>query len=492
MRPSPDVFIGARFERLEDVFHDHHERAALELQLVGYLQRQRWFGGQARALQAVTLERWISMESGASLCVVGATDVTGNVTEHQVYLYAGSDEGGQRAVLDGLTVGAVRAELLGLARGGGRIEGYRAALICEPTGVEIGDGCDGEGRLMGVEQSNTSAVFGEACAMKVYRRLERGANPDTELGLYLTTEAGFSSTPQVLAVGRLESADGFHADALVLQRYIPNSGDGWAWALDAAGRALATSWDRTAMRAWLEGEDETLGMAGRLGETTARLHATLGAATQEDVRPEPVTEGHLVAWADGLRREAEETLSLAQRAGVTDHDLLSAIRGVVEGEAAVALGAAGDAGLSIRVHGDYHLGQVLRGEDGRLYVLDFEGEPARALLQRRQRQHPLVDVAGMVRSLSYAAHTAGRDSEAREALEEWEAAVRARFLEAYYAALTASRAGILPRDEAARDRLLAHFELRKALYEVRYELNNRPDWLAIPAAGVRRLAGAGG
>lgn len=491
MTPSLDMFIGARFERLEDVFHDHHERGALEMQLVGYLQRQRWFGGQARALQAVNLERWIPLESGACLCVVGATDVTGTVTEHQVYLYAGSEEGGQRSVADGLAVGPVRAELLRLARAGGRIGGYRAELVCAPTGVDPGEDCDGEGRPMGVEQSNTSAVFGEACAMKVYRRLERGANPDTEIGLYLTTEVGFSSTPQLLSVGRLESPDGFHSDAFALQRYIPNSGDGWAWALDAAGRALSEARDAASMRGWLESEGGTLEMAGRLGETTARLHGALGAATGEDMRPEPVTEELLSSWTDELRREAEETASLVERAGVDDPELLAAIRGAAEGEDPIPFGTAADAGLVMRVHGDYHLGQVLRGEDGGLYVLDFEGEPARGLLERRRRQHPLVDVAGMVRSLSYAARTAARDGEAAEAAEEWERAVRSRFLDAYRATVAASGAGILPASEGEGDRLLAHFELQKALYEVRYELNNRPEWLPVPAAGVRRLTGRG-
>jgi len=480
------LYIDAHHKRLVDALHDAHERAALELQLPGYLQTQRWFGGQSRSLQRASIERWVELESGACIFVVAVTDTSGLETQHQLYLLAGERDGQQRAVIDALGQAAVCEELMDLVLSGARREDYRATLLCEPTGLDT-EGCTGAARLVGVEQSNSSVVYGERCILKVYRRLERGTNPEVELSRYLSTEANFAAIPPVLATARIESVDGYSVDALLLQRYVPNDGDGWAWAVGAATQAMGEAREPEALSGYLEAESGTLDFAAALGETTARLHAALARATTPELGPQPVTSNDLARWTAELRRETDETATVVEHCDANAIDLLEALSRVPE---APQLPMPDDAGFQMRVHGDYHLGQVLRGHDDTLYILDLEGEPARSLAERRELRSPLVDVAGMARSLSYAAYAAARDHASEDMAAAWERIVRQRFLEAYLAAASRTEPAILPRDEAVRDQLLAHFELRKVLYEVRYELNNRADWLYIPAAAVRRLLGA--
>ncbi len=476
--------VSTRYGQLSEALHDARERESLEQQLTGYLRGQRWFGGQARELEAVSLERWVELESGACVCAVSVTDSEGVRTDHQLPLLLAAASGERRHVVDALSSGAVREELLRLSLSGGTREGHRARFVCESLGD--GNGCGGEGRLVGVEQSNSSVVYGEECILKVYRRLEQGANPEVELGRYLTAEAGFSATPRVLATARLEGPGGYGADALMVQQYVPNSGDGWAWALEAAKRALADVDTPARLRDWLDAERQTVEGAASLGVITARMHAALASAEAEGLKPQQVTKQDIRAWHEELGREARDVVATVERAGLDDPELLSAVR-TLEGGGPGGAQSNAAGGLRTRVHGDYHLGQVLKTDEG-FVVLDFEGEPARTLPERRALQHPLVDVAGMVRSWSYAAHTAAQDRGSPELATAWEAKVRDSFLQAYWEAASSSHPRFLPADEQTRENLLALFELRKALYEVRYELNNRPAWVGIPAAAVRRLA----
>lgn len=534
---SPELSIPRRHARLADALADADARAELEAALPGYIRPQRWFGGRTRQLATARLERWVALPSGACLAVVAVVDGAGGRTEHQLALAAGEPEGARRPVRDALESGAARAELLAVALGGESIRGHRLSLHPEPTGLAA-PGCGGEGSLLGVEQSNSSVAYDDACILKLYRRLERGPNPDAELGRYLSGESGFAGVPALLTTVRLEGPDGFRADALAVQRFVPNRGDGWAWALKAAGRALDAAAGPVEMRRWLGEERATLVRAELLGETTALLHATLAAASAPALRPEPATGEDAAAWREALRREAGETLRMIEAAGPDDAALRAAVSGIARGNAVredgppararrargethdggVLLGRAGgragrdatvdapavgdlddrgdrDAtayGLKTRVHGDYHLGQVLDTDAG-FVVLDFEGEPRRTLRERRALGHPLVDVAGMARSWQYAAHTAARERGvgASDAAAAWERAARERFVRGYLDAAAANGAPWLPTEPSVRDGLLRLFELTKALYEVRYELDNRPEWVSIPAAAVCAMATGG-
>ena len=324
---------------------------------------------------------------------------------------------------------------------GAQLRGTRGHFACRSTGAVPLEG-ELDERPMGVEQSNTSVVLGERLVLKLYRLLEPGENPDLEVGAFLT-DAGFADTPAVAGSLTWIPDGGEPAAAVMLQAYVPSTGDGWA-----------------AMLAALAGDAErAAGMAGEIGRLTARLHAALGSRPETPGFPARVaTTGETAAW----RASAEDQLAQAVASVSGEaHDRLVAIAPAVRERFADAFGrATGDEVVS-RIHGDYHLGQLLARADGRFSVIDFEGEPARPLQERRRPSSPLRDVAGMLRSFDYAASTAGRT-----------APMAAAFLMAY----------------GAGGPLVEAFELEKACYEVRYEANNRPDWLTLPLAAIERLA----
>jgi maltokinase len=243
----------------------------------------------------------------------------------------------------------------------------------------------------------------------------------------------------------------------MLQAFVPSTGDAWAAMLgrlsEDAGRAAE--------------------MVALIGEVTARMHAALASRPADPAFPSRVAT---VAETAGWRASAERQLALAVSAvGGDAHERMVAIAPAVTARFADTFGSATGEALVTRIHGDYHLGQLLARTDGGFSVIDFEGEPARPLHERRAPSSPLRDVAGMLRSLDYAARTAERRSPAFDA-ETWLAEAHAAFIGAY---------GGLVSDAAG---LLEAFELEKACYEVRYEAGNRPDWLWLPLAAVERLS----
>jgi maltose alpha-D-glucosyltransferase/alpha-amylase len=325
---------------------------------------------------------------------------------------------------------------------------FAATFVAPPPSV------GGAERRLGVEQSNTSVVLGQELILKLYRRLEPGENPDLEVGAFLT-DAGFAETPAV--VGALHYAPDDHepAAAAMLQAYVRSRGDAWAVMLEAlAADPIAATV-----------------IAADVGAVTARMHAALAKRPENPAFPaRPATVAETAAW----RASAERQLAQALEA-VTgkEHVRLVAIAPAVRARFADAFGTATASAPVSRVHGDYHLGQLLARTDGGLSVIDFEGEPARPLAERRLPSSPMRDVAGMLRSLDYAARTAERDHGLDA--DAWLGEARDAFLGAY------GRIG------ASDDALLAAFELEKACYEVRYEAANRPGWLWLPLAAVERL-----
>jgi trehalose synthase-fused probable maltokinase len=251
-----------------------------------------------------------------------------------------------------------------------------------------------------------------------------------------------------------------------VQEFLPGASDGWTLALDAlaAGRG-----------------EEVLDELATLGAVTGELHAALASdASDPTFAPEEPSQEALALLIATVDEEIERLF-----VDLPDGEALDPVRGrgLQVREQLQLFARIGAGGRVIRTHGDYHLGQTLRTQDRGWVVLDFEGEPARSLPERRRKRNPLRDVAGMLRSFSYAAHGV-RMLRGVDAPEGWEERARARFLEGYRSTVDPT---LLPPSPSATDRLLAVYELEKAVYELRYELNNRPDWVPIPVAGISRL-----
>jgi maltose alpha-D-glucosyltransferase/alpha-amylase len=352
-----------------------------------------------------------------------------------------------------------------LSLAGGRQPGARGVLSFSPTeaGLRLVEQPEQEHALaelperrIGVEQSNTSAVLGSQLIVKLYRLLEPGQNPEVEMGTFLT-DAGFEASPPVY--GSVAWADGSGGTCAVAmtQAFVANEGDGWKWLL----RELASG-----------GGDGLLDEIASIGRLTTSLHAALASRPAEPAFPARfATTAERAAW----RRSAEHVLEQARTslAGASA-ERLARIAPVIS-ERLAAIDARGPARVS-RIHGDYHLGQLLRVRDG-FVVVDFEGEPARPLWERRRPSSPLRDVAGMLRSLDYAARTAERSGQpSRFDAEGWLREARAAFL------------GARDPSTAGPDALLAGFELEKACYELVYEARNRPGWTWLPLDALERLA----
>jgi maltokinase len=315
---------------------------------------------------------------------------------------------------------------------------------------------------MGAEQSNTSVVFDDAIVLKVYRRLEAGVNPELELLRFLT-HRDFEGIP-ALHGWAAYIGHPLEATLAIVQEFVPSEGDGWDVALDL-----------------LEHEPEAfIARARPLGELTARMHTVLASdATDPAFAPESPSTEALALLTASVDDEIEQVfLQLPE-----DRPELDPIRGRGEEvrDRLRLLSHAGSVGLVIRHHGDYHLGQVLwTGESW--VVLDFEGEPARPLPERRRKRSPLRDVAGMLRSFAYAA-SAVEITKGVQPPDDWEQRCREEFMSGYVAEVEPT---LIPSGPAL-DRVLQIFELEKAVYELRYELDNRPDWVRIPVAGIQRM-----
>jgi maltose alpha-D-glucosyltransferase/alpha-amylase len=365
------------------------------------------------------------------------------------------------------------------------------------------------------DQSNTSLLYGDRLILKLFRRVEPGMNPDLEMSWQLTEKVGFTRVPAVAGAFEYDRSAEPIITIGMMQQLVESQADGWTHAIDELGRFYDQAESRAIPRIQTPGDFAELSIADTppvvrevvggyldtaaiLGRRTAEMHLALAADSSNPAfAPEPFGKEDLAAASkeaigQGQRAlqalEAMDTERLpadvAEQASrlVTSRDtLIERIRSASALEFTTS---------KIRVHGDYHLGQVLWAE-GDFYIFDFEGEPARPLAQRREKQSPLKDVAGMVRSFSYAAyaelfaHTSSRPAEFARLqawARIWQTWTTAAFLRGYFT--TAADALFIPTEPSLRDALLRFFMLDKALYELNYELNNRPDWARIPLWGI--------
>jgi maltose alpha-D-glucosyltransferase / alpha-amylase len=358
-------------------------------------------------------------------------------------------------------------------------------------------------RRAGAEQSNSSVFFEEYGMLKLYRRLQPGAHPEIEMSRFLVERAGFANTPPLLATLEiaLDGVDGAEPHALgVLFGFVRNQGDGWAQALNYLTRylddALLSSGEGASALA--DPDVFFLMLARQLGIRTAEMHRALAehAGDDPDFSPEPVTCEDIAEWRDDLAESAADMLAglerersslpvpfreladrlLAHRDGLFER-ILTLIPDTLEAQ-------------KTRYHGDFHLGQVIVVQND-FFIIDFEGEPARPLASRRRKSSPLRDVAGMIRSFDYAAVAAVRHlAEARPAAEprmtELAEAWRQRAVDGFRAAYRKTMRGCpaYPASKKQAREMTAFFMLEKAVYEVSYELANRPGWVDIPLRGI--------
>jgi maltose alpha-D-glucosyltransferase / alpha-amylase len=372
------------------------------------------------------------------------------------------------------------------------------------------------------EQSNTSIIFGDRLILKMFRKLEVGTNPDLEVTRFLTEHTGFTDLPRLGGWIEYEDDRGRQASAAGLFEYVPNRGEAWAYTQRGLGRYFAAASRSAADPSTTSGREAVRRMAGdfagsarEMGRVVGALHAALASAPaeMEDFAPEPVRAQDVHHWVNDMRRDSEAVVSdLARRLesmpGGFPQDLLHSLGELVRDGPALSQRLSDlelleqHGTVKIRIHGDLHLGQLLRradsrpGERGEWVVLDFEGEPARPLEERRAKGSPLRDVAGMLRSFDYAMRVALRENASgqtlgRASLEEWGTAwvreIRALFLAGYREGT--DDAPFLPADEDVFRRVLAVYELDKAVYELGYELNNRPEWIWVPLRGIRGILG---
>jgi maltose alpha-D-glucosyltransferase/alpha-amylase len=353
-----------------------------------------------------------------------------------------------------------------------------------------------------MEQSNTGVFFGTRLYLKAYRRLQYGINPEVEIGHFLAG-AEFPHVAKVAGSIAWIAPDGTSAALALLQEYVDNRGNVWDYTLDHLTRRFAPGvWPGTAEETDTDGMNHVyLLQLETLGKRVGEMHAAFARTTPDPAfAPEAVDAAEVGAWREGMLDDVRHTLAQldGRRAQLDAEGAALAARVLAAGEALIlrvqrlALDHRGL--VKTRHHGDLHLGQVLLAGDD-FVIIDFEGEPARALAERRSKHSPLRDAAGIVRSLDYAARTILRRCREAQpehleaiaaALLQWRTIATAAFVRGYRGA-TAAVASV-PAQAAVLEDFLSLFVLEKMLYELRYELDNRPDWAAIPLAALAELA----
>ena len=440
-----------------------------EDELREYVLAQRWYGSKSEEVASVRAVDAFPLQRGGEkpLLAVAVVEVRFAAGTHDLYnvpLGLRRGDGGFASAdgwsaFDALEDEELVQGLVDLLREQATVE-HEGGTVQFCTIGDVGEG--GAVRAMGSEQSNTSVVLDERLVLKLYRRLEAGVNPELELLRFLT-EHGF---PSIASLEGWAAHVGQPLDATlaILQHYVPVRRDGWTFALE----------DLAA------GGNGFVPLVRRLGEVTGRMHTVLASEPSDSAfSPEEPSVEALALIVARIDEEIEQVF-----ASLPDLAELEPLEGRADQlrDRLREMGQSGPLGRLIRHHGDYHLGQVLWTEADAWVVLDFEGEPARPLRERRHKRSPLRDVAGMLRSFSYAASASSLEH-GIEPPTGWEGRARAEFLAGYLAEADPT---IIP-DGSVLERRLRLFELEKALYELHYELGHRPNWVRVPVAGILQL-----
>jgi maltokinase len=446
-------------------------------QLAAWLEGRRWYASKSRSISELEVE--VNVELGGTpalvLLLAQARFATGAHDLYQLPLsLLDAADAGDRTPVAGAAGGRVAVDTLADPELARRL----LAAMHEGLTIDTGEGClrfahvtetgplplHASARPMGVEQSNSSIVFGDETVLKVFRRVEPGINPELEVLRFLTG-CGFEHIAPLRGWYEFEGRS-YGATLGVAQRFLPDVTGGWELALEQI---------RTDPAAFII-------ELGALGRVTAELHNALASDGGDPAfSPEEPSAESLALLVATIDEDVERVF-----VRLPDDERVAAIagRGQDVREHISQRAQLGVGGRAIRTHGDYHLGQTLHraGRDGWV-IIDFEGEPARPLFERRQKTSPLRDVAGMLRSFAYAT-SAVAIQYGQPAPGQFEDRARQAFLEQYFSTIEPA---LLPSGETSIVNLLSIYELEKAVYELQYELDNRPDWLPIPVAGIARL-----
>lgn len=503
-------------------------KTELPAQLPAYLKSRRWFGAKAREISVTEIVDIIRMQREGLNAVVLLVNVKyqgGGADLYSVPLMAGEQQasaesltistqggGGHVTFTDALKEETFLSLLLEAIQKGLIFSGEAGELRTSRTRaleLQASGGAGLRPRAIKAEQSNSSIAYGDRLMLKFFRRLEEGVNPDLEMSSFLTEQAGYQNTPHLLGALEYYSANGRRITQGILQAFVANQGDAWQYTMKSISDFYREVGNVPISGALTAAQKSSTGAlmgpfleaVALLARRTAELHlalASAAAAEDADFSPEPFDANFQEEFEQALveltnrvfseLRKAKEHFPAAAKNKVGQ---VLALPDDIRERFHTALKNPIRA-LRTRIHGDYHLGQVLyTGSD--FVIIDFEGEPARPMSQRRLKRSPLQDVAGMLRSFHYAAYApllagtgTGNISSDPENLRSWAEVwaqwVSDRYLNEYLK--MAHGAGFLPPAGAEIMALLQLQLLEKAVYELGYELNNRPDWVAIPLEGI--------
>ena len=519
------------------------ERAEFDRKIPAFLMRQRWFGGKARTIDTASVRAWAAVAAFDGILLLvdvhyndGSSDTYSlplvRLEPDQVQTLSGKYpevvfapcRSGRGAICDATFDDRFCQWLLGAIEREERVD-FSTGFMRATAGAFYPDLRGDQtvalpAQRSGADQSNTSIRYGSNLILKLFRHIEAGSNPDCEMTRYLGEERGLKNIPKFGGMVFYQSDGGEVSTLGMLQEQVDNQGDGWAWTLEELARTyeicaaaqVTPAMLATSQRSIVELSDQILpaavadaigiylDAAAHLARRTAEMHLALAAETDDMAfAPQALSPNDLALLSDGLRRRAGEVIQqLKSGLGRLPDDIADLAGSILAQRRSLLTHFHGLENLptkllKTRVHGDFHLGQVLRVKND-FVVLDFEGEPARPLTERRGMHSPLKDVAGMLRSFSYASQAAfmayaARRPQSAVSLEPWaalwERCVSGVFLNAYRAATKGSQ--LLPEDSPTLARLLDAFVMDKALYELSYELGNRPTWVRIPLLGILAL-----
>jgi maltose alpha-D-glucosyltransferase/alpha-amylase len=518
-------------------------REALAAQLPAFLMKQRWFGGKARKIRSAELTDIVPIQmqnaSEAFLLMVRVTYADGNEESYAMpflptvnatltrevaaaSLHIQPEEGGAPLVLtDALNDAEFLNALLGLIQREANVAGEKGEIRALQTTAYSRLHASPAGVLhpkpVRAEQSNSSIIYGDKLILKFFRRIQEGINPDLEIGKFLTEKTSFAGVPPLAGSLEYHTRDGKHMVQGILQQFVPNEGDAWSYTLrclaEFYGQAAKHSADVSARSSGGQQREELqipefargtldpyLAAAELLGQRTAEMHLALASEPRDpSFVPEPFTMEFQLSLEQSIRSLMDRVFGiLRDKISSLPEDWRSKAAELADREQVIGSRFHGALSLPIhamrtRIHGDYHLGQVLRTKSD-FVIIDFEGEPARPIAERRAKRSPLQDVAGMLRSFHYAAfapllgENKMQTEDARKMsnwAESWNVWVADRFLAKYFE--TAGSASYLPRSREEMQIILDLHLLEKAIYELGYELNNRPTWVGIPLQGISKL-----